>query len=260
MTAPVTPADIAPRDVLPPRTHNNPPPFDPDIYAAKVAKVDAFADAAGQWLDLGQITTEEQAAYLADFIDGARKLAKELEAWRVEAKRPHDEMAKAVQDAARQPKATLDRVTDRALSLLTPWQVQKKRAEEARAAAAREEARKRAEEAQRLAAAAMARHDIAGEVAAEQAAAEAKDMARAADRIEATGGQVQSASGGGRTLALVKTRSARIEKPLPVFLFFRDHPDVTDVLQRLANAHVRAKGWDGKDIPGTVTVTEEKAR
>lgn len=260
MTAPVLPSDIAPRDVLPPRTHNNPPPFDPDIYAAKVAKVEAFAEAGGQWLELGQITTEEQATYLADLIDGARKLAKEIEAWRVEAKRPHDEMGEAVQKAAEHPKDTIDRVIKKALDLLTPWQVQKKRAEEARAAAAREEARKRAEEAQRLAAAAMARYDIAGEVAAEQAAAEAKDMARAADRIEATGGQVQSASGGGRTIALVKVRSARIEKPLPVFMFFRDHPDVVDVLQRLANAHVRAKAWDGKDIPGTHTITEEKAR
>lgn len=260
MTAPVTPADIAPRAALPPRTHNNPPAFDLDIYAAKVAKVEAFAEAAGQWLDLEAIQTEEQARYLADFIAGARSLAKDVEAWRVEAKRPHDLMAKAVQDAAALPKATLDRVIRKALDLLTPYQSRKAREAEAEAARKREEARQRAEEAQRLAAAALARHDIAGEVAAEAAEKEAADLLRAADKMEKTGGAVGSASGGGRTIALVTVKTVVIEKDLPVFLFFRSHPDVIDVLQRLANAHVRAKAWDGKDIPGTTTKTEEKAR
>ena len=53
------PSDIQKRDDAPPPLgHNNPPPFDPDRHAALVDEARAFAAAAGEWLDLGQITTE----------------------------------------------------------------------------------------------------------------------------------------------------------------------------------------------------------
>lgn len=262
MTAAVRPSDIAEREENPRAVagHNNPPPYDPDSFSVIVEGVDEFAAACGEWLDLAEISTEEEAGYLVDFIAGARKNLKEVEAWRVEAKRPHDEAAKAVQNAARRPVDTLDRVIKRALDLLTPYQTKRRREEEERARLQREEARRKAEEAARLAAQAADCNDIAGEVAAETAQKEAEKLARAADWIEAKSGAVQSASGGGRTVALVNIRSAEIENMAAVFMFFRARPEVVDVLQRLATAHVRAAGWDGKDIPGTRTVIEEKAR
>ena len=260
MSSPVRPSDMAAQDAPPAIGHNRPPAFDPDIYAEKVQRVDEFAAAGGEWLDLKEIQTDAEAQHLADFIAGARKLAKDVEAWRVEAKKPHDDAAKLVQQAAKRPADTLDRVIKKALDLLTPYQVKKKREAEELATRQREEARRAAEEAERLAAQARARNDIAGEVAAEAAAQEAAEAENAADKLAATGGAVQSASGGGRTIALVETRSAEIIAPMQVFMFFRDAPEVQDVLQRLANAHVRAKGWDGKDIPGTKTIVERKAR
>lgn len=261
MTAAVRPSDIVSRDDAPPPVgHNNPPPFDMDAYVVMVEGVDDFAAAGGEWLDLKEITTDEEAQYLVDFVSGARKKAKDVEAWRVDAKRPHDIQAKAVQDAARRPQDTLDRVIARALGLLTPFQQKKKREAEDRAAAQREQARKAAEEAARLAAQAVARNDIAGEVAAEAQAKEAQRLDKAADKIEARGGAVQSASGGGRTVGLVEVRSAQIEQLMPVFMFFRERPEVIDVLQRLANGYVRAKDFDGKAIPGTKTIINEVAR
>ena len=257
----IRPSDIVQRDdPPPPMGDNRPPPYDPDAYARMVDGVQDFAAAGGEWLDLAEISTDEEAQYLVDFVSGARKKLKDVEAWRVDAKRPHDLNAKMVQDAARHPTNTLDRVIKRALDLLTPFQQRKKREAEEKAAREREEARKKAEEAARLAHQAVARNDIAGEVAAEAQAKEAALQARAADKMEATGGAVQSASGGGRTVALVSVRTVSIEQPMQVFMFFRERPEVLDVLQRLANGYVRAAAWDGTDIPGTKTVTEEKAR
>lgn len=51
-----------------------------------------------------------------------------------------------------------------------------------------------------------------------------------------------------------------IDNPVQVFMFFRDRPEVLDVLQRLANGYVRAAAFDGNPIPGTHIVTEERAR
>lgn len=259
MNSPVKPSDVKARDdAPPPRGHNNPPPYDPEAFAALVRAAQDYADAGGEWLDLKAIETEEQAQYLADYIDGARKKLKQVETWRVDAKRPHDEAAKAVQNAAARPKTILETSIKKALDLLTPYQVRKKREEEERQRAAREEAERQRAEADRLAAQAAARNDIAGEVEAERLAKEAEKAAKAADR-PATGA-VGSATGGGRTVALVTVKVAVIDNPVQVFMFFRDRPEVLDVLQRLANGYVRAAAFDGNPIPGTHIVTEERAR
>lgn len=259
MNSPMKPSDVKPReDAPPPAGHNNPPPYDVDRYGALVAAARDFADAGGEWLDLKAIETEEQARYLVDFIDGARKKLKEVEAWRVDAKRPHDEAGKAVQTAAAKPKDILDASIRKALDLLTPYQQAKKRAEEEEARRRAEEARRQREEADRLAAQAAARNDIAGEVEAERLKKEAEKAAEAAARP--VSGAVGSATGGGRTVALVKVRTAVIDEPLKVFLFFRNRPEVLDVLQRLANGYVRAAAFDGNPIPGTHIVEEERAR
>lgn len=259
MNSPMKPSDVKAReDAPPPRWHNNPPPYDPEAFAALVRAAQDYADAGGEWLDLKVIETEEQAQYLADYIDGARKKLKQVETWRVDAKRPHDEAAKAVQAAAAKPKEILEASIRKALDLLTPFQIAKKRAAEEEARRREAEARRQREEAERLAAQAAARNDIAGEVEAERLRREAEQAAKVAQR--SVTGAVESATGGGRTVALVSVRSAIIDNPLQVFLFFRDRPEVLDVLQRLANGYVRAKDFDGKDIPGTHTIIEEKAR
>ncbi len=259
MNSPVKPSDVKARDdAPPPRGHNNPPPYDPEAFAALVRAAQDYADAGGEWLDLMTIETEEQAQYLVDFIGGARAKLKDVEAWRVDAKRPHDDAAKAVQTAAARPKGILDASIKKALDLLTPYQMRKKREAEEEARRREEEARRQREEADRLVAQAAARNDIAGEVEAERLKTEAEKMEKAAQRPVT--GAVGSATGGARTVGLVTVRLAIIDNPVQVFMFFRDRPEVLDVLQRLANGYVRAAAFDGKPIPGTHIVTEERAR
>ena len=259
MNSPVKPTDVRPTQSAPaPVGHNGPPPYDPDKYAELVRGAQEFADAGGEWLDLAQIDTEEQAQYLVDYIAGARKKLKDVEAWRVEMKRPHDLAAKAVQDAAGWPKSLYEASIDKALKLVTPFQQKKKREAEERQRQEAAAAEAKRQEAERLAAQAAARNDIAGGVEAERLAKEAERQTRAAEK-PATGA-VGSASGGGRTVALVSVKVAVIDNPLQVYMFFRDRPEVLDVLQRLANGYVRSAKFDGKDIPGTHTITEERAR
>ena len=50
--------------------HNRPPAFRPEIIDGFKPKVQDFADAAGAWLDKGEIETEAQAEKLNDFIKG----------------------------------------------------------------------------------------------------------------------------------------------------------------------------------------------
>lgn len=255
----VRPSDVVARQESPPPSgHNNPPPFDVDRLSALMSSVNEFADAGGEWLDLERIETEEQAQYLTDFIGGARKKLKEVETWRVDAKKPHDDAGKAVQAAALKPKSVLDAVIERALGLLTPYQVEKKRKAEEEQRRLAEEARRQKEEADRLSAQAAQRNDIAGEVEADRLRAEAEKVARAAERPAS--GAVGSASGGARTVALVSVKTVQIDNLMQVFMFFRERPEVLDVLQRLSNGYVRASGFDGKDIPGTRTIIKEVAR
>ena len=260
MNTPVKPSDVVSAQANPRAVpgDNKPPPYDVEIFAKLCADAQEYADAGGEWLDLERIETEEQAQYLADYIAGARKKLKEIEAWRVGAKRPHDEAAKSVQAAAARPKGTIEESIKKGLDLITPYQQEKKRKADEQARREREEAERQRQEAERLSREAAARNDIAGEVEAARLAKEAEASAKAAARP--TSGSVGSASGGGKTIALVEVRSAKITNLMHVFMFFRERPEVLDVLQRLANGYVRAKGFDGKDVPGTNTITTEKAR
>lgn len=256
----IRPSDVA---LAPPPAiigHNNPPAFDPEPLALLDTRINDFAAAGGEWLDLETITTEQQAAHLTDFIAGARKLKSEVEAWHKVAKAPHLEGGRAVDAAAKSPVAVAERVISRALALISPWQSQKKREAEERERLVRQAAAEKLAEAQRLAQQAAQRNDIAGEVAAEALAKEAVQETRAAERLTAGAGQVQSASGGGRTIALVTTRSAQINNIRLAFMAVQDHPYVVEAIQRALNERIRAKDFNGAAIPGVTIIKTESAR
>lgn len=255
----IRPSDVATAPP-PPIGHNMSPAFDPDPLALLDTRINDFAAAGGEWLDLETITTEQQAAHLTDFIAGARKMKGEVEAWHRMAKAPHLEGGRAVDAAAKGPVAVAERVISRALALISPWQSQKKREAEERERLVRQAAAEKLAEAQRLAQQAAQRNDIAGEVATEALAKEAVQETRSAERLTVGAGQVQSASGGGRTIALVTTRSAQIDNIRLAFMAVQDHPYVVDAIQRALNERIRAKDFNGAAIPGVTIKTEEKAR
>lgn len=263
MTDPVRPSDVGtlfdkpnPREVI---GGNLPPPFDPAPLAEKEAQVASFLDAAGEWLDLGEIETDVQAGYLNDFVAGARGLAKQIEDWRVKAKAPHAEAAKAVDDAAKPPALKIRTALDRALDMLGKYSGKKKRAAEEAARIEREKAAKAAAEAERERQQAIARNDISGEIDAQKRAEEAAASAKAADKLAEGAGRVQSASGAGRTISTVKIRSGRIDNLRLAFMEVQDDPRVVEAIQMVVNARIRSAGFSG-EIRGVTIITEEKAR
>jgi hypothetical protein len=229
--------------------HNRAPLVDPDLLAQSRAKVDDFTQKASDWLRLGEITSAERAGELADYIAGARGVFRRIDEARVSAKKPHDEAAKAVQGIF---SPLLDAIT-RSVDKLKPLQAAWLRKEQQRIDAEKEEQRRAAEakriEAEEAAAIAAANNSVAGELEAERLQKEARALKKAASR-EVTA-NVQSASGGGRTMALRTIKRVRIKDINNLYRHYRDRPEVADVLTRLAEADVRAKGWDGTWPPGT---------
>ena len=216
---------------------NEPPPFDLAAVTAFKMRVTAFADACGKWRDLGQIQNAEQSAKLTDFVSGARGIAKQIEDKRKSDKKVWDDKAKAVQAAY----APLIDIMDRALDSVKPMQADWLKRENERIAREKAEqeriARDKAAEAERMAAAAAARNDVIGEAEAEAARKEAdKALRDAARQVSAKAG---SATGGGRAMSLRKVKTAEIHSINGVYMHFREHPAVTELLQRLANEAVR---------------------
>lgn len=244
--------DINPRATL---GDNRPPPFDADQISELDQKVRDFTDAAGEWADLKKIETEEQAGKLVDLLSGARGLYKKIDDARKDAKKPHDDAAKAVQAAFKPLLDKMERVAKVAKSLQAAWLTEKEAEERRERERLAREAEERRIEAERLAREAESRNDIDGQVEAEAAAKAAEEMARAAQREVST--SAKSASGGGRTVALRTVREAEIANIRHLFMHFQNHPDVVDVLRRLANAEIRAAKGAPIEIPG-ITIIERK--
>lgn len=235
---------------------NRPPPFDQAKIDGLSERVGDFTDAAGAWTDLKAIESEAQAEKLVDYLTGARGLYKEVDEARKEAKKPHDEAAAAVQSAFKPLLDKLTKAADAAKKLQTAWLVKK----EAEERAERERLAKEAEEkrlaAEKAALEAESRNDISGQVEAEAAAKEAEKLAK--DAARTTNASAKSATGGGRTVALKTTREAEITNIRHLFMHFQNHPEVADLLRRLANAEIRAAKGATVDIPG-INIIERKS-
>ena len=252
-----TAEDMNPRAVL---GANNPPPdlpYDPEKLKACGDAAKEFADAAGDWAEQKQITSAEQAEKATDFIAGARKLKSKIEATQKAAKKPHADKATAAFDAFKPALAKIEKSIATVLALQGAWLVAERRRVEEEQRIAQAAAQKARDEAAALLAAAQVRNDISGAVDAESALKEAaKAETVAAKPVKVSAG---SATGGGRTVSLRTYAHAQINNQNLVYMHFRDHPDVRDVLQRLATAAFRAAGGDQITIPGATRRTTEKA-
>ncbi len=226
--------------------HNQGPPFDPAVLEAHARTTAAFLDAAGEYLDLGVIETEEQAGRLNDFISGARGLYKKIEDARKAAKKPHDDAGKAVTAAFSPLLDRLERTVDRLKPMLGDYLRRKEAAERAERERQRAEAAEKARQAAELAAQAAARNDISGEIEAERLAEEAKAQEKAASReVKVNAG---SATGAGRAVTMRVQRSGRILNQNAAYMFFREHPDVVATLQKLTDAMYRAQGGENVKV------------
>lgn len=236
---------------------NRPPPYDRDVLDALRPPVSAFAATAGQWLDLGEITSEEDAARLNDFLAGARKLSRDIDEARVAAKRPHDEAAKVVQAAFTPLADVVAKAVDKCKPMIAAWLKKKRDEEEAKRRAAAEEAARLKREADEQARLAAMRNDVVAEAEAEAAAKEAEKAERAAETDVKV--SVGSVTGGARTIGLRTYRSAKVDKFGLACMTLKDEPELIAVLERLATARIRAAGWPkGGELPGFNIIEEQR--
>lgn len=241
--------------------HNRGPHYDEALVAKLTEETNGFLDAAGTWLDNGEIDKEADAERLNDFIKGLKKRRREIDTARSDAKRPHDDAGKAVQAAFKPVLASVDKAVVKVEPLLTAFLQKKQREKEEAAKAAAEAARKAEEEAQAKAAKAASRNDVAGEAAAEAAQEEAEQARKEADRAAKSRAGVSSATGGARKASLRRTVHVDVINPRVAFMHFAEHTALLDCLTKLAEAEARAKDFDAeKDtIPGCKIRIEERA-
>jgi len=234
--------------------HNAPPPYREDVVSAHDAKAAEFLDAAGEWLEMGEIPDETAAGQLADFITGTKKVMKAVDEDRKADKKPHDDAGKAVQAAYTPIIAKLKAAVERVTPMQTAWLERVEAERKAEADRIEAEARKAAEEAERQAAGARSRNDVAGEVETEDARKAAEEKAKEADKMRRQRPQAKSATGGGRTASLRTNLRA-------AFIAFQDEPDLLECLRKLAERRARSKDFDPErdEIPGCNVITERKA-
>lgn len=242
----------------PPAGHNRPPPVDPDLLGAFRERIERAAETAGSWLDAKVIESDEDASRARDYIRAIKALKDEIDAARQDAKRPHDEAAKAVQEAFR-PLLTPLIFTDGAVKSMLSRFAERKRAaleedRDARLAALRAELA----EAEQAAEAARGRNDVLGIAGAEDRAGDLRKQIKAlAGKAGAPKVQIGSATGGARTMGQRTVRRATLVNVNHAFMHYRDHPALRECLESLANADLRAAKGAAVDLPGFI-ITEER--
>lgn len=239
----------------PPAGDNKGPAFNPDVLEELAKKAAELADAAGAWKDVGEITSQEQADKAGDFLTGARKMFKDIEDRRKAEKQPFLDAGREI-DAAFKKVAE---IVERSAKMVKPLVEAFLRAEEAKERARKaEEERKAREEAAAAEAArkqAESRNDVIGQQEAEEREAAAREAQAEAQKKESA--KLGSATGGGKRTSMRTRRYAEVTNVNQAMLHYRDHPELKDVLLRLANAEVRAAKGKPITIPGFI-VKEER--
>jgi hypothetical protein len=232
--------------------HNNPPQYRADIVEAHAAKANEFLDAGGAWLDLKEITTDEQSGKLTDFISGIKQVAKTVEEDRKQDKKPHDDAGKSVQAAYVPILDKLKLAISKVTPMQTAWLEKVEAAQKAEAARQRAEAEAAARAAAEMERRAQARNDIAGEAEAEEARKKVAQMKRQAERTANAPARSTSATGAGRAVSMRTTWHAELTNPRVAYMHFAEHPEIKATLIRLAEQQARSQGFDPtKDtIPG----------
>lgn len=199
-------------------------------------------------LALIKVIDNENCGIVKDMVDGALKLAKEIEENRKMVKQPHMDAASAV-DAAYNP--LRDSVTAAAKAvkgLVEAFVIAEKRRAEAEAA----EARRKAEEAVKAA------EEVDPFLQDTKALAEVQATAAIAEVRAMASNHVTSAGGISKASSLRKVRSAVVTDARALVLHYAEHPDVLGAALKVANAMVRASKGGPVNIPGIEVKEEEK--
>ena len=177
------------------------------------------------------------------------ELKKDAEAQRSADKAQHLEAGRKVDEAFHAIGRRLDRLTGPPKDKLDAWLLIKEREREESEAAARKLADEARAESARLEALAQQTGSIRAEEAAEDAANIAKKAEKTERRIARTVVRVASASGGTRAASARNRPTAKLYDINQAFLHFRRYREVVELLTKLANAELRAKDGPAQ-VPG----------
>lgn len=197
---------------------------------------------------MGEIEDEAAAQQINEFIVSARGLKKTIEESRKTEKQGFLGMCRAIDDGFKAVFVPLDIVLASAKKLHTAW-LQK---EAARIAERIRQAQELERQTQLEAAEKVRIAEEEGSAAAAIEAKAAQDAVNlAASRADAAGKVKAQTVGAGRASGLRTTRRLEIVDVGKVFRRYRSHPDMEELLIKLATAEWRAMK---KEIPGTQIV------
>lgn len=243
------------KDMTPAAGHNQPPIYDEERLAALHKAVSDYAAEVAVWTKKGVIETAEEAEIITDLKSKGSAIWKGGDNLRKDQKKPHADKGQAVDDAFRTDLSAVTKSRDKLKPLSTAFLMQVAKEQAAAAEKKAEIARKAKEEADRLTAQAEQSDDGMAAAQAEAAQKDAKKLEKEATKASKVKASAGSATGGGRTMALRKVKTAQIDNLNLVYRHFKDHPDLRETLQRLATAAVRS----GTTVQGTTLIVTEGA-
>lgn len=241
--------DLAP----PPIGDNSRLPYDPALLDQHSAKAREWCDAAGAWLDLGRLDTADQAEQVKAWVDGARKVRKEIDKDFRAAKAPFDASIAKIREDWNPLFNAIDMAVEKLKPMLEDFLRREKAEAERKKREEAERARKLQEEAERQRARAEQSNDVMGQVAAEKLAKEAEKAAKAAEKPAAV--NIGSGVGSGRAVGMTTRRVPEVYDYDLAYLEVRDVPAVRVAIDSAVSAIVRAAAFDGRRLRG-VRVTE----
>lgn len=243
-------------DMTPPAGHNNGPAFNPETVEKLTEEAQQISATAAEWAN-SEVTDDETAGRLKDFLDGAKRLENSVEERRKQEKQPFLEAGREVDAAFNSVKDMIQRSGTLAKAPLAKYLAEKQRKAEEERRKEAEAARKLQEEAERERRIAEESQNAQAQLEAEKKAKEAEEATKAAEApVKA---KVGSATGTGtRATSLRTVRKAKITSINQALLHYRDHPDITDTILRIANAEIRASKGADITIPGIEIITEQK--
>lgn len=195
-----------------------------DSFDALKDRIEDLARDARSLIEAGAAADQSAADRASDLANRLAELQKKADAARAAEKKPHDEAAAAVQAKWKPLLGTADIYRRIKEAVITPFLV----GEEKKRRLAEAQARRAAEEAAK----------------AGQPIPEPAQTQRAAPK---------AGSGGRRSVALRTVKVVTITDRAAVLAFFAENPQITEVLQKLAEKCVAA----GATVPG-ITVTEDQ--
>lgn len=209
---------------------------------------------AENFLDGGDIETEEQEQAVASILTRLRREAGGADDARKAEKKPHDDAGKAVQSKWQPLLQRAELAVTTAKTVLGRYLQKKDAAQRAAAEAARQEAERQAVAA-RKAAEQASPADLAGQTTARVLQENAAAAAKTADRLEKAKPQ---AVGGERAVGLRKSFRAEIEDATAFarWVWAQRRGELLTFLEAVAQREVRG---GRTDIPGVKTIEDKKA-